>query len=76
MWRPLDLEGLRRLEWFQPSSVGGFPFPDRWPGWVALLIFIVLLAATVTLPLHWAGGVRIGLCLAYVALSYLTLGRD
>jgi hypothetical protein len=64
------------LAWFQPSPVGGFPVPNRWPGWVALGLFVALIAASVRLNGELAWMVRVSLCVAYVTLGYATLSSD
>jgi hypothetical protein len=64
------------LAWFQPSAVGGFPVPNRWPGYVLMGLFFVLIASTVRMTGELAWVVRTGLCAAYVAVSYITLSSD
>jgi hypothetical protein len=62
--------------WFGPSGVGGFPVPRTWQGYVAMAVFIIAIAATVPLSGELAWAARVGLCAAYVALSYLTYAPD
>lgn len=66
---------FNHLAWFQPK-VGGFPVPNRWPGYLVMGVFIVLVASTVRFTGDLAWIVRAGLCAAYVAISYATLSAD
>ena len=68
---------LTRKAWYGPSSVGSlFPMPKSWEGWVALIVFIIVIAATAALAGDLGKAARIGVCIAYVVLCYVTYDRD
>jgi hypothetical protein len=64
------------LGWFGPGNFASLPQPRTWQGYVAMLVFIILIAATVTLEGQLAWAARVGLCAAYVGFSYLTYAPD
>ena len=67
---------LTKKAWYGPSSVGSLvPMPQAWEGWVAFLIFIIAIAATVVLTGDLAKVARIGVCIAYLALCYGTYDK-
>ncbi len=59
--------------WFGPGAPGSiFPMPKSWQGWLAFVVFIILIALTARLDGEPAWIARRGVIAAFLGLGYFT----
>lgn len=61
---------ITKVAWFGPNPSGGFPMPVTWQGWLLLVFYLALIAASVRLDGELAFLVRVGLSVAFVGFGY------
>jgi len=63
--------------WFGPSATGSiFPMPKSWQGWLAYVVFIILLALTARLNGEPAWIARIGIIAVFLCLTYFAFDPE